>query len=507
MARSLLDWALYYKSLGWSVVPAVGGMKTPAVAWAEFQQRKTTEAEIRLWFGSDSNFNIGVVCGGISDNLMVLDIDAYKGVDLLDRAKEYLKKGGIDLDNNIPNVKTPRGGRHYYFKTEKPVRTGIIKLVGDIGIEVRAEGAFIVCPPSVFGGNRYEWVIEPVNLPFVSVNQLISLGISYIGGVSIESVVKMLENGISNNMQSDDIKKWCQNLLGVETSKIYEGTRNVSLTRIVGMLYYKALPKEMVYHIVSSINNKMCEPPLPEEDVRRIVDSVQKTAIRHKSEKVVDEEAVKIINAIRSKEALSFDKLIKIDSKPPEYEIIFSQEGGMYSVRISDKDLFNWCAVQRQIANTCHVVVKGMKKSKWEKILSILFKSVEIREAPPFSSNYEIFVELLKEFITTRIADRDIYKEYKTLQESLRDRNHYWYDETKNEFYFVCKSFNTFLNTKTNIPKYKNSEITEYIFSLNGSMRHIVDRGLEWLVYKVPVDVVDNEYNKILKRSKADGNA
>jgi len=75
-----LAWALRYMRLGYSVIPVDG--KVPLVAWAEFQNRRATEAEIRGWWAKWPVANIGIVTGAVS-GIIVLDVDGQPGVDTL----------------------------------------------------------------------------------------------------------------------------------------------------------------------------------------------------------------------------------------------------------------------------------------------------------------------------------------------------------------------------------------------------------------------------------------
>ena len=59
-----LQYAQYYLSLGFSVIPIKANGKTPALAsWKEFQSRRPTEEEIVKWFSNGAKYNIGIVTG------------------------------------------------------------------------------------------------------------------------------------------------------------------------------------------------------------------------------------------------------------------------------------------------------------------------------------------------------------------------------------------------------------------------------------------------------------
>ncbi len=101
----------------------------------------TDRALIRQWFNRWPDAGVGIACG--ASGLVALDIDPPHGPAALE--------GLADAYGPLPDtlsVITPRGGTHYYFAAPAGVdlRPSVGKL-GD-GIDVRAGGSYVVCPPS-----------------------------------------------------------------------------------------------------------------------------------------------------------------------------------------------------------------------------------------------------------------------------------------------------------------------------------------------------------------------
>ena len=71
---SLVEEALEYLRMDFSVIPLLPREKRPQINWLEYQKRKPTEDEVRKWF-SGGNKNIGIICGKVSGNLVVFDFD------------------------------------------------------------------------------------------------------------------------------------------------------------------------------------------------------------------------------------------------------------------------------------------------------------------------------------------------------------------------------------------------------------------------------------------------
>src|SRR5437762_2558050 len=76
--ETILNAALAYQQIGFSVLPLKG--KRPACTdWKQYQQTAASEKEIRTWHQEGLLQNIGVVCGAVSNNLVVLDLDGAPG--------------------------------------------------------------------------------------------------------------------------------------------------------------------------------------------------------------------------------------------------------------------------------------------------------------------------------------------------------------------------------------------------------------------------------------------
>jgi hypothetical protein len=132
--------ALGYAGKGWPVFPVCGHDKRPLVKW---KNEATTDAgTIRSWWQRWPLAMIGMPTGAAS-GVLVVDVDRKNGIDGL----ANLSAMGIDpFRDTTLVVETPSGGFHFYFKYDprSPVKAGAIAP----GVEVRAEGGFVVIPPS-----------------------------------------------------------------------------------------------------------------------------------------------------------------------------------------------------------------------------------------------------------------------------------------------------------------------------------------------------------------------
>lgn len=144
--KTLYEWALAYRAQGVNIVPLYGFEKAPkdikvldngqwVNGWKALQSRMATDDEFSEWFtGKAKPTGIGVITGAIS-GIVVVDVDSYKS-------------GGMQFHLDSPlKAQTGRGGTHYYFRYDKPVRN--MGFQDGVYIEVKSDGGFIVLPPTL----------------------------------------------------------------------------------------------------------------------------------------------------------------------------------------------------------------------------------------------------------------------------------------------------------------------------------------------------------------------
>ena len=133
-----------YESNGFSMIPIVQGSKRPIQSWKESQVRRASPQETMKWL--QDGHGLGVVCGRISDNLVVRDFDKPQSYD-------QWKTRNKGLAAELPTVETRRGFHVYARLTEHAPATRILA-----DGELRGEGGYVVAPPTKHvGGNPYRW--------------------------------------------------------------------------------------------------------------------------------------------------------------------------------------------------------------------------------------------------------------------------------------------------------------------------------------------------------------
>lgn len=145
---TILEAALQYADRGYSVLPLVG--KKPATDWTERQQRRATTAFIQAWDRKGLLSNVGIVCGRISGNLAVIDLDGLTAI-------EAFQARWPDLLDTYTVATGSGRGKHLYYKPDRLPNT--TRYIGHTGnVELRADGCYVVAPPSVHPdtGKLYE---------------------------------------------------------------------------------------------------------------------------------------------------------------------------------------------------------------------------------------------------------------------------------------------------------------------------------------------------------------
>jgi len=258
----LLRSALYYKNkLGFSVIPVAPGKKSPPlVDWEKYQHELPTDEEIKKWWTDSPKANIAIVTGRIS-NLVVADFDKYDPKYSEDTALEYFPDTLL-----TPACETPQGGSHLYFSyPDVDMRNNARALPG---IDLRAEGGYVLAPPSVNGnGKAYEWSIDPTKAPLAEVPEVYIL---YINNI------------YKNSLYACDIKDsplhGVTSVTGCDIS-FTKGTRDQDLFHSANCLIKGGMEIPTVRHILK-ILAQTCDPPFPASEVEIKVKSALERAER-----------------------------------------------------------------------------------------------------------------------------------------------------------------------------------------------------------------------------------
>lgn len=238
--------ALGYAKRGWSVVPLRAREKLPLVPWQEYQSRRAAEHEIERWLARWPDANLGIVTGTVS-GIVVIDVDPrHGGAESLAR----LELANAPLPPTVEAC-SGGGGRHLYFEappTELRSRAGVAP-----GIDLRAEGALVVAPPSVHpSGGIYRWRegCDPAALAPAALPQWLLARLAGPGAKRGHPLVYWRE---------------------LVAAGIPEGQRNSTIASLAGHLLWHGVDPRVTLELLLAWNRVRCRPPL---DDREVADTV-----------------------------------------------------------------------------------------------------------------------------------------------------------------------------------------------------------------------------------------
>jgi len=239
MMNNLID---EYLSSGWSILPVKPEEKRPFMTnWLQYTKVRADNNMVYNWFRSLSNAGIGVVTGKIS-NIIVLDVESYCKISL----EELLNKYPTQMYS-----KTGSGGYHLFYQYPQNVskvsnRVGLFD-----GADLRADGGFIVLPPTRHpNGNQYEWIKKGIP------------GVFPLALLELESKSTVQNEG------------WITEAL----RGVSEGGRNDTCARLAGYFFKKGLTADIVETLLMEWNEKN-NPPLPVREVRTTIKSIERSHV------------------------------------------------------------------------------------------------------------------------------------------------------------------------------------------------------------------------------------
>lgn len=153
MPNPLMQAALEYEAMGYSVIPLKPKDKISLVQWEQYQHERASREQIGKWWRTWPKANIGIATGHIS-GIDVIDADSKE-------AATDLKRILGDL-SNVAIVQTGRKpfGCQLYFRAEVTLHN---KTAVKPDIDFRGDGGYVVAPPSIHpNGTQYEW-LKPLN--------------------------------------------------------------------------------------------------------------------------------------------------------------------------------------------------------------------------------------------------------------------------------------------------------------------------------------------------------
>jgi len=248
----LLTAALRYAEMGYPVFPCAPGGKAPLTEHG-FHDATVDPEQIERWWAQHPSANIGIPTAG----LVVIDIDG-----------DGNRWPGDDPDRLLelaagPMALTPRGGSHHLFRQPQGKNWRCTEGRLAAKVDTRADGGYIVAPPSVVaGGKAYRWApgLElddppdrlPEPPPWLA--------------QELDRLAAPLANGTPT---------FAHVAAGPpEANAIPEGQRNATLARLGGNMRRVGMSQAEIAAALLQTNKDRCSPPLSPREVERIAASI-----------------------------------------------------------------------------------------------------------------------------------------------------------------------------------------------------------------------------------------
>lgn len=339
---SLVEHALQYADLGWSVIPLKQD-KRPYISWKPYQEKPATKAQIKKWWEKYPDANIGVVTGKVS-GLIVIDLDSVDG------QEAYIAECG-ELHETI--AQTTGKGRHLLFKHPGDTEySNMARTLTDV--DIRGDGGYIMAAPSVHpSGAIYQWTIDPVENELADLLDLPS------------EVQKILKS--SNGTKPKNKEGWVQEaLLGVA-----KGKRNHMAAKLAG--YYFGLGhQEAEVESLLTMWNERNQPALSFNELRKAIHSIAQREGRQKVSEAISSENGHV--EVEDLEMLVYpDGSRAFNVKIKDYE---------QPIRLKTEEWLQFPKFSKRIYELCLFQPAFIKPPKWRDYVNEISKEARITNVP-----------------------------------------------------------------------------------------------------------------------------
>lgn len=253
---AILDAALEYAQAGFAVFP-VKKNKHPYTEHG-VKDASTDPFIIEEWWRQFPNANVAIACGRVSGNLVVIDVDVKEGKRGDESIRQWTAVHG-DFPSTVKAI-TGSGGYHYFFKIQNVER---YRNTVDIlpGIDIRADGAYVVAAPSVYAdGRMYAWEHD------------VSIADTDEIAEANQSVLSLLEAAAA--VQRDKPVKKTK----ISVRDVPKGQRNTVLFRYACSQRGYDVPIEATMQ-AARILSQQWSTPLSDTEIRKTVESAYKLEI------------------------------------------------------------------------------------------------------------------------------------------------------------------------------------------------------------------------------------
>jgi len=242
MANNKKEYIKYYILGGREIFPCKVNGKRP-ITTNGYKDATTSPNQINEWWNNHPDANIGLVTGKEA-NLVVVDVDVKDNAGGMESLEKLETECG-QFDTLM--VHSPSGGKHYYFKYPQGNRSIGCRTNLRPGIDIRANGGYIIAPGSTIDGVPYQFDDQDKGIAELP-NELLKILTTKI--VKPKSISR---NQVYHASQQD-------NLIGIK-----KGNRDVTIYKHSCVLRKNGVPYDVAENQVLTIAHN-CIPPFPDNE-------------------------------------------------------------------------------------------------------------------------------------------------------------------------------------------------------------------------------------------------
>jgi Bifunctional DNA primase/polymerase, N-terminal len=253
--RSITEAALEYISQGLAVYPTSAEKKPLIKRWNSNGAFCDADKALR-YFEEHPEAQLGIACG--PSKSVVCDIDPRNNGEA--SWQVLCKTIGIETFEGCPVSLTPGGGQHIWFRApaEETLKVGSHALGS--GVDVIAAGGGVLVPPSRRPEGLYRWrTPDGLQPDFTEMPTMPPVLIRQLRRKSLERTTDVLARRISHT--------------------IPRGCRNDALMRMGSKIHWRESATKEELSVMLLVLNKRCVPPLSDEEVLAIAESVAKRGV------------------------------------------------------------------------------------------------------------------------------------------------------------------------------------------------------------------------------------
>lgn len=371
-ANPLLDHALKYVALNWSIFPVVPGGKKALIRWEKFQKTRASPEQVERWWKQYPNANIGLVTGSIS-GLVVIDIDSKTGVEV------YSSHFG-EIHNTISQRTGKPDAKHLLFAHpgDKAYsnRAGFIQ-----DVDVRGDGGYILVAPSVHpNGKTYEWVIDPTEM---GLDDLLELP------AEIRSMFTAQKPEPENTKKGTGIPSWVKEAL----PGVADGRRHDICAKLTGY-YLRVFGGDVEQaQLMVQIWNESNEPPLDWKDLRTVIKSI----VDREGRDALGETVGEVIEKIQ---------ILKYVDGDRKYRVYLKDHPG--HVEMSTSNLVMFSQFKIKFTELADSIPKQVSQALWERRVNKALEEAETVWVSEEETKIGAVTQVINAAILTQTCQTDL---------------------------------------------------------------------------------------------------